>query len=145
MINIVVTDTDIEIGFSVQNGSLNCFTKLNLTVDSIEILDDNGWKILGLIQYTSLLNYDIDTTVNATYYCRVNTTLGSQNLSISVPSMLSDYENAEVTTQHASSMIIVTKPITPPEFPVIQVAASGAAVLALLLIILLLTCTIFLR
>ena len=133
----------MEVNLTIQGGLLNCFTRHNLIVNSMEILDANGQRIRGPVENTFFVSYDVDTTINATYYCRVNSTLGSQNLSILVLS--TEYETEEIITQSASPIVTKQSSITTPNIPIIPVAASAATVLVLLLIILILACIIILR
>ena len=115
-------------------------------MDSIELLDVDGDRIHDSVINKSTLSYVINTTpTNATYTCRVNSTLGSQNVSLYV--FIDDQEIEETTVQSIATTLVFTEQnsILTPNIPLIPTAASIAIILTLLLIILILACIILLR
>ena len=133
--------TDIEIDFTLDGSMLTCSINSSLTVDSIELLDSDGQRIIKSSKNLSFINYKLNTMItNVTYVCRVNSTLGTQNFSIFVLS--TNYEIEETTSQ--SSTLVVVK--QSPTIPVIPIAAASAGTILILLgIIFILVCIISLR
>jgi hypothetical protein len=109
--------TDIDIDFIFDGSTLTCATNSSLIVDSIELLDSDGRKITEPFKNVSSIHHNLNgEMVNSKYICRVNSTLGSQNLSI-------NYVTKETNTN--------TKPSQ--NTPVIPIAAASAGTLLVLL------------
>ena len=138
------------------NGStLICATNSSLIVDSIELLDSDGQIIIaGPSRNVSIIHHNLNgKMMSSEYICRVNSTLGSQNISIFVNSS----EAVETNTQSATEVPSKPSPNTqsatevpskqsPTTQSVIPIAAASAgALLILLSIIFILVCIISLR
>ena len=110
-----------------------CITNSSLIVDSIELFDSNGQIIAGPSRNVSFIHYNLTSEMmNSKYICRVNSTLGSRNISIFV-------NNFEANTQSMTEM-------TAKRSLVIPIAAASAGTLLILLgIFFILACIISLR
>ena len=79
-------------------------------------------------------------TMNSTYVCRVNSTLGSQNISIFVTS---DNDNEpEGTDTIAIQSVTLVAAKHSPDIPVIPIAVASAGALLVLLGIIFIVCII---
>ena len=92
----------------------------------------------------SFIHHNINSkTMNATYTCRVNSTLGSQNISIFVTSD-NDNEPEETDTIAIQSVTSVAAKHS-LDIPVIPIATASAGALLVLLGIIFIVCIISLR
>ena len=124
---------------------LICATNSRLIVDSIELLNSNGERIAAPSRNVSSIQYYINgMTVNTTYVCRVNSTLGSQNSSIFAMSD-NDYAGIEEATIVTQSVTVAEKYSPEPNIPVVLIAVTSSGALLVLLAIFTIVCIISLR
>ena len=137
--SILLCVTDIEMEFIWNGSTLMCTTNSSLIVDSIELLDSDG-LITGPSRNISFIHHNLNgKMMNSEYICRVNSSLGSQNISIFVNSSVTKETNTQSVTEMTSKRSPTTQPVIP-------IAAAGAGALLILLgIIFILVCIISLR
>ena len=123
---------------------LTCSTNSSLIVDSIELLDSNGERIAAPSRNVSSIQYYINgTTMNATYVCRVNSTLGSQIYQTDNELINNYYAETEETTVVTQSVTLVAEKHSPGL--IIPITAASAGALLVLLVIFFIVCIISLR
>lgn len=124
---------------------LTCSTNSSLIVDSIELLNSSGERIDAPSRNVSSTKHYINgMTMNATYVCRVNSTLGSQSSSIFVMSD-NDYAGIGEATIVTQSVTVAEKHSPEPNIPVVPIATASAGALLVLLAMFTIVCIISLR
>ena len=90
--------TGINVDFTLEGNLLTCSINTSLIVDSIELLDMNGRRIFGPVVQTSLLVISLSSHSSSTYICRVNSTLGSQSIMLSLTPVSTTDGNDDITS-----------------------------------------------